>query len=85
LPAALSAYQDAQRVLEAYAAEGGSHNTYRMVQNDNKPNPDLDQSLLQVYQHVTSQMEKIDEEANKPGQAAALRARAASFMPRFGA
>jgi O-antigen ligase len=82
--AALSIYKSAQRVLQTYANEGGSRNPMRLAGNGNNPNPSLDQGLQQLYEHVMSQMETIDEQAGQPDQAAALRDKAQTIIPKFG-
>ncbi|HEX5323067.1 MAG TPA: O-antigen ligase family protein, partial [Capsulimonadaceae bacterium] len=83
LQAAQANFQSAQRVLEAYAREGGSRNIMRLAENGHKSDSDLDQGLQQLYQQVMAQLEQIAVQTGKPDRATALKARAAMFAPKF--
>lgn len=78
-------YQAAQRVLEAYANGNGSRSPYQEVGNGGAPNPALDQSLEELYSHVITQLQQIDQRTGKSAQAAVLRARATRFQAKFAA
>lgn len=76
-------YQAAQGVLESYANGDGSRSPYQEIGNGGQPNPTLDQSLQALYEHVTAELQQIDQRTGKPGDAAALQQRAARFTAKF--
>jgi hypothetical protein len=76
-------YSAAQAVLEAYVNGGGSRSPYQEVGNHQQPNPALDQSLEELYSHVTGQLELIDQRTGKTAQAASWRTRSQRFQAKF--